>query len=745
MRKPVSTIFLSILTLLSIFIIGNNNISLAEDSPEKQAIILIMDYVDTADIINADTPNLDALVEKSGTGLMNIRAKNRYPSSSYMSLSVGARVGTISHAELSFNSRETVKEIPNLFKNGKYPQESGELYTLFTGRPYPPDGVVNLFTEPLIKNASHYNPVYEIGRLGTMARDNGLNIAVLGNADTSNSLNRNAAILAMDEFGIVPRGNVSQELLENNPKSLGGVRSNHKVLLSNMEEMLKTSDILVIDLGDTSRIEESRENCADDVLLIHRKNAIERNDKLLGEIIERIDMKSTMLAILTPNPNKEMFLNDNFGLTPIIIYTPEANKGLLSSNTTRRMGVVSNSDFLPTVLSYFDCGEKFNSVGMTTIKVENNSFEILDQKLNLFKQLRKSRNPLHYVFMLLALLTILGGYLIYVEKKKKLLPYLNFVIFSTLSIPIIFLFLGYTRYFSVAGTILISLIAAIITGFLLVRLVKDPIKGLILLTGVTALLLTIDCFRGSPLMLLSPLGSDAIAGGRYYGIGNDYMGVLLASSVISITLLLDKVNIKPVGKALIGGVPLTIIGIAIGHPHYGANVGGLITAIVTTGIFLLVIMERKLSLKQFVIIGIIAVLGVLIVARLDAMFSSNPSHAGKAINSLISGGPTIFKGIIITKLSILGSTIYHSNWSIILLISLLTLVISWRKSRSTFLNIAKMRTGISKAITILIISSLTVFLVNDTGVIAAALIILYLICCMWIGLYHTQYYQQRRR
>ena len=54
------------------------------------------------------------------------------------------------------------------------------------------------------------------------------------------------------------------------------------------------------------------------------------------------------------------------------------------------------------------------------------------------------------------------------------------------------------------------------------------------------------------------------------------MGILLSSSVIFITLLLQRLNIKTYLKAIIGIVYLLIVSMAIGSPNFGANVGGLI-------------------------------------------------------------------------------------------------------------------------------------------------------------------------
>lgn len=734
-----------ILSIIPAFSINNTAFARDAGSSEKaKVIMLIMDYVDTADILTADTPNLDKLINQSGTGLMNVRARNRNPSSAYMSLSAAARVGTISNAKIAYNSDEIVQKLPAVFELENSTLQSGELYSLFTGKEYPQNGVVNIYSEKLKQTAANYNPVYQIGQIGTSARELGLTISVLGNADTMYSIDRNIALLAMDENGIVPLGNVSKEVVENKPTSLGGLRTNHNKLLQMFEDLLETSDIMVIDTGDTSRVESSRTNCAEDVLIQHRKNAVERADLLLGKLLSKLNMNNTMLIILTPNPNKDMLIEGNLGLTPVIIYNPSSNQGLLTSSTTRRTGLVSNYDLLPTIFNYFGYQVNTASTGISTVKSTDNSFKVLNQDLELFKNLRTTRNPLHYIFMFLAVLAILGGYLAYIRKHIYLIKAVNLVIYTTLIIPVVFLFISLTRYSTITGPIIITLLVSFLISLLLLVLLKEPVDVILLISGITMILLTFDSFTGSRLMLLSPLGSDAIAGGRFYGIGNDYMGVLIASTVIFGTLFFGKLNIKPVFKVLGGIIPMLIITTAIGHPHFGANVGGLITALVTTGVFLLITLEKRLSLKLVFIIGIMAMTGVLIVAQLDALYSSAPSHAGKAINMLFSGGFSVFLSIIRTKLGILAGTIYHSSWSIILLLSLTILTISRFTARSSFLRIAVEQPLFYKIARILLITGLTVFVVNDTGVIAAALIILYVICCLWIAMYYSEYQYQGR-
>ena len=170
----------------------------------------------------------------------------------------------------------------------------------------------------------------------------------------------------MDEKGIVPQGNVSQELLEVDPASPGGLRSSHDQIIDNMQDLLTVSDILIMDLGDTTRVEMNRENTSDYIVAEQRKKAVERNDLLLGRIISSINMEKTMLIMLSPNPNTEMLTAGNFGLTPAIIYSPESKPGVLTSNTTRRPGLVSNVDLKPTIFSYLE--HNYPVHGINTIK-----------------------------------------------------------------------------------------------------------------------------------------------------------------------------------------------------------------------------------------------------------------------------------------------------------------------------------------------------------------------------------------
>ncbi|ABI68000.1 hypothetical protein [Syntrophomonas wolfei] len=716
--------------LLVFFYPNANDLALAAEKQEKKAIILVMDYIDVADLCQADTPNLHRLVTKSGTALINIRTKSRLPSSSYLSLASGTRVGSIPNSEFSFNSSEEVGELPNIFIDRNSPPSAGKLYQLFTGLLAPPEGLVNLYIEPLKKYAGKHNPSFTPGQLAALAEDCGLKTAALGNADTINSKDRSIVLLAMNEAGQVYEGDVSANLLEKDKLSLAGVRSQQQILLDKIDDSLQKADIIFVDLGDSSRVEKSRLNCADEVLVQHRKHAIERNDELLGRLLPRLDLQKTMLVILVPNPHKDMVLAGNFGLTAFIMYQPGNEAGLLTSSTTRRSGLVNSSDFLPSILAFFNPESIYQNSSMKVVPATDNSLEKLEGDLGFFVRLRAARSPLHYSFVALAFLSIIGVACLACNIRTKWKSFWLFLFYTGLSMPLVFMFLSYSSYPSVSWNIIMALAASMLLALLLQLIFRSSANALLFLTATVALLTLVDGLRGSPLMLLSPLGSDAIAGGRFYGIGNDYMGILIASSVIALSLLLAKLRLSNKGRALIALPSLLLLSFTIGHPAYGANVGGLITALVTTGVLVIYLLEQRLHFKQLLIIGGMAVLGVLLTAFLDSWLNPNPSHAGKTIKLLISNDPGIFLSIIRTKLGILGSTIYHSAWSVVLLLGIIVLASIWHKKPIMALKEAKPE--VLPVSNTLLIAAATVFLVNDTGVIAAALVFLYLLSYLGI-------------
>ena len=108
---------------------------------------------------------------------------------------------------------------------------------------------------------------------------------------------------------------------------------------------------------------------------------------------------------------------------------------------------------------------------------------------------------------------------------------------------------------------------------------KKPIGPFGAVCLATLLLLAVDVVAGSRLQLDAPFGLSLLVSGRYYGIGNDALGVYCVSALVSAAwsaLLLRGRGRLPLLAA--GTVGLLAV-VASGWPGFGAKVGGTIALV----------------------------------------------------------------------------------------------------------------------------------------------------------------------
>lgn len=111
---------------------------------------------------------------------------------------------------------------------------------------------------------------------------------------------------------------------------------------------------------------------------------------------------------------------------------------------------------------------------------------------------------------------------------------------------------------------------------------------------ITIILIAIDSIFGTYLMQNNIMSYDAMIGARYYGIGNEYEGITIASAVFGFAVLLQY---KKIPKWLTI-ISLFVILITSAYPSMGANVGGAISEIVAYLLFIMLIFDVKLDLKK---------------------------------------------------------------------------------------------------------------------------------------------------
>lgn len=719
---------LNIALVMCLVLINLTSTSMAISDKEnsKKAIILILDEIGLEEILNSNTPSMDLLIGNGSIGFMNTRTKSRLSNkgSAYLSLGMGVRTLASTQGGLALERNEMC--IPSDYNSLLESVMAKDLYKLYTGK-NPPDGeIINLAIGDIEKTALQISPNNQVGLLGKVAREENLVIGAIGNSD-DNKLSREVTMLAMDEKGIIPFGSVGSDLLIGDPDILGGIRLNQDKLLEEVDRILPQVDILFVDYGDTTRIERSNNLTTDIVKEKQKNNAIERADKFLGQVIEKVDLEETLFMVITPNPSKEMSDEGNFALTPIIMSGANMKKGLLTSNTTNREGLVTNFDFGPTIFNYFNIVESNNFIGesMEIINHETPT-EVLLENQGQFLYLRQYRKVFHWVFIILVGITLLGLYLPQFTKWKGLSYRIySYLCFTIMAIPLTMMTVSLFGYKSIIFDLFYVFGGAFIIVYILDKLCNEKLKIISILGLTTSIFLLIDIFFLKRLMIISPLGSDAIAGGRFYGIGNDYMGILLGSTLIGMFSLFHIYKTKRKSTAIFITLYMSLVIIGL-SPFFGANMGGTLSASLILMLTFFIIFEKKISFKSIIIVIIGVFMGIMILAGLDASFNPNPTHAGKALSSLVTDGWSKFYEIISIKLGQVLWNLINASWNIILFLQIVLTIFLYKFKNKNLVKIRGNYPSLFKGFIIILTGGLIVFLFNDTGTIASALMLIYL-------------------
>jgi hypothetical protein len=175
-----------------------------------------------------------------------------------------------------------------------------------------------------------------------------------------------------------------------------------------------------------------------------------------------------------------------------------------------------------------------------------------------------------------------------------------------------------------------------------------------MLLGAAAICL--DVVLGSHLMRLSPLGFGVLWGARFYGIGNEYAGVLGAMTLIGLGALLQTAPRKGWLAALVG----LAVALVIGAPWWGANWGGYFA--LAAGLISLWVMLARSKLRAATGLTIL-VIGALGPAALDLLRPGGErSHIGMTAAALLSGQTGLVADMVMRKLVMNWRTVQQAGW-----------------------------------------------------------------------------------
>jgi hypothetical protein len=660
----------------------------------------------------------------------------------YASLGAGAHLRGSEAVDEAYNIDETV---------ASEKEKAAIVFARRTGIAEPKQGVINLGVSALLRLNEDNDRAKYVGLLGEALRKSGKKAAVFGNSDAGDWLKRPAAAIVMDEHGRAPYGDVSKRMLRHKPLSAAGWVTDTGRLLRSIDKAADQSDLIVVDYGDTARLDASRNELTIRAYEKYHKDTINNLDAFLGRVIalvKKTDGRLIFASFAPPYAPKTQWQN----LTPVIAYGNGIAPGVFVSSTTRRPGLIAGIDIAPTLLHSVGVTPPEDMLGRVAEYKKTaetlTTLDRLDGTAKLSSRLQWSVLGAGAVFggLVVTLATIA------VALQIRLNRMLSF--FLRVGMVLAFSFLGGLLFGGIGMPSASGIVKNVVLGTLLV-FVSGSLIGLLLeklaspaslarrampMVGVYVViagLVLADGLTGAHLLGACLASYQFTSGFRFYGIGNEYMGVLIGA--LSTAALWLSIKSKD-GELSVGSRAVIVLVSAasafiLGWPGLGANAGGAVAAIVTFGLVYRAVSRRIFRPIEALILILVSIAVMMVFAFTDVKLGrSSSSHIGLAAGMLnrdsLSLALQMITRKILMNLSLIATK--QSRMTIIGFIPFFALWFIYIQPRIRLMS--ERYRGLGPGLTAGMVGAAAAFIFNDSGIISASIMVASLVCCLLYSL-----------
>ncbi len=408
-------------------------------------------------------------------------------------------------------------------------------------------------------------------------------------------------------------------------------------------------------------------------------------------------------------------------LAPVLFYGVGFKPGLLTSDTTRTPGLISDVDIAPTILHLLGNNFPPNLDGHPAFVVAKANMLGLDRLDQVVRLNGAALLPTFITIAVYAALVAFGGLaLLWRRTGRQPLP--AYLILTLVNMPLAMLFapllpVGGVAVYTIAILLLmhgLALLEMMISG-------KINISAPSVAAIATWIIVMADAMIGQPLTKFSLLSSYQLQGIRFYGIGNEYMGVLIGLAMVAAWNLTEKSQ-HPNSSSWIAIFVCTAL--VLGAPAFGANAGGLVAAVAAFGCTAVILSNRRLKVSEIIAftgLGLALAWGF---AWLDAHLSgAAATHMGEALESAGHRGAVYLAEIVIRKVE-MNLRLISSPGVLAALAGLSAL--GWLVSKMLIARLQRFSTlhpWLLKSIPATVAGSLVALLFNDSGIVAAIFIL----------------------
>ncbi len=639
---------------------------------------------------------------------------------------------------------------------------ASEWYAQLTGR-FRSDGVLVPAIALLVREnqGSKQYPAVP-GALGQLIRESGGLVAAFGNSDRGPTARRLAPLLTMDEEGWTPLGEVGAGMVRKAPERPFGLATDYAAMRQAFQQLPLAARLVVFELGDLDRL-SAVVGQMDSQHAMHIRTAILYEMAQFVQTMQREQKAEDALLIVSPMVEESTY-EEGLWLAPVLWvqdrdlrkdvlgkevlggWTDELlweqasgrvkrlSGGLLLSESTRREGVVTNLDVTATILDQLGIPKPLWMGGAPLQKTGTASEQdAFWQELEQMQWAHQLRPRVLRPYVVQQIIILLLAAIVGLFHLQRWYPHVRLLSFAMLFAPPAFLVMS--NWLAAGWQVLLFLWAiTLFAAWLVVRL-SSPRVGLLLAAIGGWFPVVFDLLRGGVWLKESLLSYDPMLAARFYGVGNEYMGVIIGSVILTVALVWGLVNAPEKtwrNRLLNVGIAVFMLVwvLVLSDPRVGANAGGALAAgvgFMGTWIFLRL---QHASVRRLLLLLAVGFLLTFILLLTINTFGQEvqDSHVGKALDASREGEWDVLQALVVRKLETNWRLIRYSIWTKVFATSLLvSLLVQLRPKKERLQRFDPHLTAGFRGI---LVASVAALFFNDSGIVAAATAIVYLVVPM---------------
>jgi hypothetical protein len=385
-----------------------------------------------------------------------------------------------------------------------------------------------------------------------------------------------------------------------------------------------------------------------------------------------------------------------------LYWAPRRPTPTVTSDSTRRSGVVASADVEATVDAFLGRSTSGDAGHSISTVLEPPPFELHERYL----AMRRMWVPVQTAAALYV--TIMGLFAVAVLWLGRRAPTWTGVVACAAAISVgplaaALLAAGHLPTLSYATVVpFVVVVTLVVAGLVLLGAQGEGIMHPILPLAVILLaFLLSEGLLGWTAALTPFLGGSELDGGRFYGLPNVFIGLLLGAALYAASRL------RPVA----GFAILAAAGLFAGLPSAGANLGGAVTLFAGAGLWLPLRVRHRLGWRELVFTAAVVAAGTALVL-VAHRFSSLPTHVTAFEETRGARGAW---SAFVHRLGTGWRLIAHNPFALVPVVGMLaTLAVVLRPPRLVAPSLER-HPAWRDALLVLLLSSVVAYVVNDTG------------------------------